>query len=40
MWAEAGLNWSEFLPEDVDINRFVTEQVCGLYWCYTVNADY
>ncbi|XP_029308570.1 eukaryotic translation initiation factor 4 gamma 1a isoform X2 [Cottoperca gobio] len=26
MWAEGGLNWSEFLPEDEDVNKFVTEQ--------------
>lgn len=28
MWTEAGLSWSEFLPEDEDVNKFVTEQVC------------
>lgn len=27
MWTEAGLNWSDFLPEDQDINKFVTDQV-------------
>nr|XP_046263507.1 eukaryotic translation initiation factor 4 gamma 1a isoform X3 [Scatophagus argus] len=26
MWTEAGLNWSDFLPEDEDVNKFVTEQ--------------
>lgn len=26
MWTEAGLNWSEFLPEDEDVNKFVTDQ--------------
>uniref|UniRef100_A0A8C5B4T7 Eukaryotic translation initiation factor 4 gamma 1 n=1 Tax=Gadus morhua TaxID=8049 RepID=A0A8C5B4T7_GADMO len=26
MWNEAGLNWSEFLSKDVDVNKFVTEQ--------------
>uniref|UniRef100_A0AAQ4PTP9 Eukaryotic translation initiation factor 4 gamma, 1a n=1 Tax=Gasterosteus aculeatus aculeatus TaxID=481459 RepID=A0AAQ4PTP9_GASAC len=26
MWAEGGLNWSDFLPEDEDVNKFVTEQ--------------
>ncbi|CAJ1072258.1 eukaryotic translation initiation factor 4 gamma 1a isoform X4 [Xyrichtys novacula] len=26
MWTEAGLNWTEFLPEDEDVNKFVTEQ--------------
>ncbi|CAL8366789.1 unnamed protein product [Boreogadus saida] len=26
MWNEAGLNWSEFLAKDVDVNKFVTEQ--------------
>lgn len=30
MWAEAGLNWSDFLPEDQDVNKFVTLQVCKL----------
>uniref|UniRef100_A0A8C5B082 Eukaryotic translation initiation factor 4 gamma 1 n=1 Tax=Gadus morhua TaxID=8049 RepID=A0A8C5B082_GADMO len=29
MWNEAGLNWSEFLSKDVDVNKFVTEQVSG-----------
>ena len=28
MWNEAGLNWSEFLAKDEDVNKFVTEQVC------------
>lgn len=27
MWREAGLLWTDFLPEDVDINKFVTEKV-------------
>ncbi|XP_013881883.1 eukaryotic translation initiation factor 4 gamma 1 [Austrofundulus limnaeus] len=26
MWRESGLQWTDFLPEDVDINKFVTEQ--------------
>ncbi|KAM3604685.1 uncharacterized protein V6R79_014834 [Siganus canaliculatus] len=26
LWTEAGLNWSDFLPEDEDVNKFVTEQ--------------
>ncbi|TRZ00323.1 hypothetical protein DNTS_024132 [Danionella cerebrum] len=26
MWREAGLNWKDFLPEDEDVNKFVTEQ--------------
>ncbi|XP_061695598.1 eukaryotic translation initiation factor 4 gamma 1a isoform X2 [Syngnathoides biaculeatus] len=26
MWKEAGLNWSDFLSENEDINKFVTEQ--------------
>ncbi|XP_028974972.2 eukaryotic translation initiation factor 4 gamma 1a isoform X4 [Esox lucius] len=26
LWREAGLNWRDFLPEDEDINKFVTEQ--------------
>lgn len=27
MWREAGLQWKDFLPEDVDVNKFVTEKV-------------
>lgn len=27
MWLEAGLRWKDFLPEDEDVNKFVTEQV-------------
>ncbi|XP_038129047.1 eukaryotic translation initiation factor 4 gamma 1-like isoform X2 [Cyprinodon tularosa] len=26
MWREAGLSWTDFLPEDVDFNKFVTEK--------------
>ncbi|XP_008114438.1 eukaryotic translation initiation factor 4 gamma 1 isoform X6 [Anolis carolinensis] len=26
LWREGGLSWKEFLPEDQDINKFVTEQ--------------
>uniref|UniRef100_A0A8C2ZFP8 Eukaryotic translation initiation factor 4 gamma 1 n=1 Tax=Cyclopterus lumpus TaxID=8103 RepID=A0A8C2ZFP8_CYCLU len=26
MWREAGLRWKDFLPEDDDVNKFVTEQ--------------
>uniref|UniRef100_A0A4W6DU63 Eukaryotic translation initiation factor 4 gamma, 1a n=1 Tax=Lates calcarifer TaxID=8187 RepID=A0A4W6DU63_LATCA len=26
MWTEAGLNWSDFLPKDEDVNKFVTDQ--------------
>uniref|UniRef100_A0AAZ3NMR4 Eukaryotic translation initiation factor 4 gamma 1-like n=1 Tax=Oncorhynchus tshawytscha TaxID=74940 RepID=A0AAZ3NMR4_ONCTS len=26
LWTEAGLNWRDFLPEDEDVNKFVTEQ--------------
>lgn len=26
MWREAGLLWKDFLPEDEDVNKFVTEQ--------------
>ncbi|XP_058489428.1 eukaryotic translation initiation factor 4 gamma 1-like isoform X9 [Solea solea] len=26
MWREAGLRWKDFLPEDVDVNTFVTEK--------------
>lgn len=35
MWAEAGLSWSDFLSDDVDINRFVTEQVCEVLSRYS-----
>lgn len=27
MWREAGLQWKDFLPEEVDVNKFVTEKV-------------
>lgn len=27
MWREAGLRWRDFLPEDEDVNKFVTEKV-------------
>lgn len=27
MWIEAGLSWKDFLPEDEDVNKFVTEKV-------------
>lgn len=26
MWIEADLNWKDYLPSDVDVNKFVTEQ--------------
>ncbi|NXC40635.1 IF4G1 factor, partial [Penelope pileata] len=26
LWRDAGLSWKEFLPEDQDVNKFVTEQ--------------
>ncbi|XP_056229786.1 eukaryotic translation initiation factor 4 gamma 1-like isoform X2 [Seriola aureovittata] len=26
MWREAGLQWKDFLPEDEDVNKFVTEK--------------
>ncbi|KAL0965959.1 hypothetical protein UPYG_G00288670 [Umbra pygmaea] len=26
LWRAAGLNWRDFLPEDEDVNKFVTEQ--------------
>ncbi|XP_034079539.1 eukaryotic translation initiation factor 4 gamma 1-like isoform X2 [Gymnodraco acuticeps] len=26
MWREGGLRWRDFLPEDVDVNKFVTEK--------------
>lgn len=28
MWSEAGLNWSDFLLENQDVNKFVTDKVC------------
>lgn len=32
LWNESGLNWKDFLPEDEDVNKFVTEQVsCCIY---------
>lgn len=27
MWFEAGLSWKDFLLEDEDVNKFITEQV-------------
>lgn len=27
MWREAELSWKDFLPEDEDANKFVTEKV-------------
>jgi len=27
MWCEAGLSWKDFLLEDEDVNKFVTEKV-------------
>uniref|UniRef100_A0A665V820 Eukaryotic translation initiation factor 4 gamma 1-like n=1 Tax=Echeneis naucrates TaxID=173247 RepID=A0A665V820_ECHNA len=29
MWTEGALKWSDFLPKDEDVNKFVTEQVLG-----------
>nr|XP_033815042.1 eukaryotic translation initiation factor 4 gamma 1 isoform X2 [Geotrypetes seraphini] len=26
LWKEAGLSWKEFLPEDQDVNKFITEK--------------
>lgn len=26
MWTDSGLNWKDFLPSDVDVNKFVTDQ--------------
>uniref|UniRef100_A0A3Q3AGL6 Eukaryotic translation initiation factor 4 gamma, 1a n=1 Tax=Kryptolebias marmoratus TaxID=37003 RepID=A0A3Q3AGL6_KRYMA len=26
LWREAGLNWTDFLPNDEDVNKFVTDQ--------------
>lgn len=28
MWREAGLSWNDFLSNDEDMNKFVTEKVC------------
>lgn len=30
MWTDAGLSWKDFLPEDKDINKFVTEKVMAI----------
>lgn len=30
MWVDAQLNWNDFLPEDQDMNKFVTEQVSSI----------
>lgn len=30
MWVDAGLNWNDFLTEDQDMNKFVTEQVSSI----------
>lgn len=30
VWTESGLDWNDFLPEDLDINKFVADQVCRL----------
>lgn len=30
MWVDAGLNWNDFLPEDQDMNKFVTDQVSSI----------
>ena len=27
LWREAGLSWSHFLPEDEDVQTFISEQV-------------
>ncbi|XP_062408062.1 eukaryotic translation initiation factor 4 gamma 1-like [Sardina pilchardus] len=35
MWLEAGLNWRDFLPEDEDVNKFVTEKAVE----YTVGEE-
>ncbi|KAL2096291.1 hypothetical protein ACEWY4_008439 [Coilia grayii] len=34
LWLEAGLNWRDFLPEDEDVNKFVTEKAVE----YTLGA--
>ncbi|KFW71797.1 Eukaryotic translation initiation factor 4 gamma 1, partial [Pygoscelis adeliae] len=30
LWRDGGLSWKEFLPEDQDVNKFVTERLCLL----------
>lgn len=32
LWRDGGLSWKEFLPEDQDVNKFVTEQVGAQRW--------
>lgn len=32
LWRDGGLSWKEFLPEDQDVNKFVTEQVGAQGW--------
>lgn len=39
MWREAGLRWKDFLPEDVDLNKFVTEKVRVHSWLSVVILD-
>lgn len=36
MWLEAGLSWKDFLPEDEDVNKFVTEKVLEAILFYFV----
>uniref|UniRef100_U3IM23 Eukaryotic translation initiation factor 4 gamma 1 n=1 Tax=Anas platyrhynchos platyrhynchos TaxID=8840 RepID=U3IM23_ANAPP len=35
LWRDGGLSWKEFLPEDQDVNKFVTEQKLE----YTMGGD-
>ncbi|XP_029473094.1 eukaryotic translation initiation factor 4 gamma 1 isoform X7 [Rhinatrema bivittatum] len=35
LWREAGLSWKEFLPEDQDVNKFITEMKLE----YTLGED-
>ncbi|XP_030073011.1 eukaryotic translation initiation factor 4 gamma 1 isoform X2 [Microcaecilia unicolor] len=35
LWKEAGLSWKEFLPEDQDVNKFITEKKLE----YTLGED-
>lgn len=43
MWRDAGLSWKDFLPEDEDVNKFVTEKVneltaTAMLWNYSYDS--
>lgn len=44
MWLEAGLSWKDFLPEDEDVNKFVTEKVLkavkGVLFCIDLSSPF